>query len=141
MIIATPTTTDDFRDLTLIKNGVYPRLKFTQKYINNLFKKCSVLLTFRNKCGILGIIGLRERSNSNELFAYISDTFRTTFKREYLSYTRRMVRMLRQKVENKELITYVRDGHQAANKFVQFLGFRDSGITYNDYAVYTLWQE
>jgi len=143
MILATPTTADDFCDLKIIQNGAYSKTDLKHDTLN-MFRMCKEILTFRNKYGILGIMGYRKVGLVSEIFAYIGEPFRQTLCKEYIKYLRDMVKCIKETSQSSALITYVQADHDVACKFIKSLNFRETGLRKfrnNNYKVFELCQE
>lgn len=149
MITVSQTVATDFRDLVLIKNAAYgDKVKHTVRKLSEIKKvleNSDEVLTFRDECGILGIVGYGGDLYNPELFAYIDEGLKLRFKPSYQKFMKHMVVYMLDYSNAISFRTLVKPSSQTANKFIQALGFKLErtfvGPDNNLYNEYVLWRK
>jgi hypothetical protein len=147
MIRVSQTIVTDFDELNLIDNGAYVVSDYRDikrlSSIKKILAFSSDLLTFRDECGIIGILGYGGDRYNPELFAYIDQKFQYHFSKEYFAFIKDMIRYILQETDLRSFRTLIRSGSKVGNRFIQALGFTfrrelvgADGEHYNEYAIW-----
>lgn len=132
----TATVPDDFTHVQLGDSDAYDsdtkEAMLSPVFGLQVLSLCRECVTFKDGDDVIGIVGVSHHTGHPELFSYLSPRIKDFADIKHLRFCRKFVEML-----SPDLCMYVESKSKRAKSFAQFLGFKDTGVTYKSRRIYS----